>query len=241
MASRCVRVWGPFWSVVKCLRGSSIGPTTAGRAPAIFHNRVRRCGPLTADLGAPISMRAAIECIYQDTTISIAEALTLRNQHGKNLSFSCIECGELLRAHRAGENIAAHFEHHQRNNSCSFSAGPVSAYTGVGFLSNYEIDDIRAIEGYEIDRKLITHARNSNLVTACKARNNYKCEACGFKLELHGKYVIECHHINPVAISGEREVSINELVCLCPTCHRIAHTRKEPLTVPEIRHARGLT
>ena len=36
----------------KCLTGSSIGTTTAACAPAIFHTRVRRCGPLTADVRA---------------------------------------------------------------------------------------------------------------------------------------------------------------------------------------------
>jgi Zn finger protein HypA/HybF involved in hydrogenase expression len=186
-------------------------------------------------------MRAAIECVYENETISIEEALELRAISRKKLEFSCIECGEALRAHRAGENIAAHFEHLQRNNSCSFSASANPAYTGVGYLPTYDINDLKAIEGYEVDKKLTTHARNAKLVIACKERDNYKCRACNFKLKLHGKYVVECHHIKPVALSGEREVSLDELICLCPTCHRIAHTRSEPLKISEIKLARGLT
>lgn len=195
----------------------------------------------TASLGDPIVMRAAIECIYKSETISIEEALELRANAGKRLDFSCIECGQPLRAHRAGENIAAHFEHLQRNSSCSFSAGATPAYTGAGSLATYGIEDIRAIEGYEIDKKLTTHGRNAKLVSACKERDDYRCKACSFKLKLHGRYVIECHHTKPVALNGEREVSLDELICLCPTCHRIAHTRSEPLTISEIRQARGLT
>ncbi|HEY8331845.1 MAG TPA: hypothetical protein VIO83_11030 [Pseudomonas sp.] len=179
--------------------------------------------------------------MYENETISIEEALDLRASAGKKLDFSCIECGEALRAHRAGENIAAHFEHFQRNNSCSFSAGTTPAYTGIGSMPTYGIEDIRAIEGYEIDKKLTTHGRNAKLVSACKERDDYRCKACRFKLELNEKYVIECHHTKPVALSGEREVSLDELICLYPTCHRIAHTRSEPLTISEIRQARGLT
>jgi hypothetical protein len=35
--------------------------------------------------------------------------------------FSCTECGELVRPHKSGGHIAAHFEHLRRNQACSLS------------------------------------------------------------------------------------------------------------------------
>jgi DNA-directed RNA polymerase subunit RPC12/RpoP len=188
-------------------------------------------------------MRAAVKCLLDNRTITIEDALLLRSsaatsKHSRH-RFTCLECGEELRAHKAGDNSSAHFEHLSRNPHCSHSAAPNAANTGGAAEATFDIGDIRAIEGYEIDRVLTTHARSVALVEACKARDGYKCQACGFKLMVHARYIIECHHVNPVALSGEREVSINELVCLCPTCHRIAHTRIAPLSIEEIRRARA--
>jgi hypothetical protein len=187
-------------------------------------------------------MRAAVECRYNATTITIDDALRLRDaksiSKSENLAFTCLVCSQLLRAHRAGDNSAAHFEHRKQNPDCPHSAGPIAANTG-GFEETFGIDDKRAIEGYEIDRLLTAHARNAGLVKECKKRDSHTCQVCRFKLTVHGRNVIECHHLNPVALSGEREVTINELVCLCPTCHRIAHTRITPLSVEEIRRARA--
>jgi hypothetical protein len=99
----------------------------------------------------------------------------------------------------------------------------------------YDFDDPRAIEGYEQDRIITTHSRNRLLVEQCKQRDNNTCRACAFCLLVHGQYVIECHHVNPLSQNGERLSSIDELVCLCPTCHRIAHKRSKPFSVVEIK------
>lgn len=99
----------------------------------------------------------------------------------------------------------------------------------------YALDDPRAIEGYLRDRSITTYARNRALVVKCKERDNFACQACGFRLNVNGSFVIECHHTKPVAASGVRLVLLEELICLCPTCHRIAHTKREPYNVQEIR------
>jgi predicted HNH restriction endonuclease len=187
-------------------------------------------------------MRAAVECRFEGRTVTVEEALNIRDSAARSkrkaLEFLCIECGEALRPHRTGENSAAHFEHLRRNNSCSFSASPNPANTGTQ-MATFDINDKKAIEGYELDRFLTSHGRNAGLVKSCKDRDKYTCQACNFHLKVHGKYVIECHHTKPVASSGEREVLLDELICLCPTCHRIAHTRQEPLSLAEIKQARG--
>jgi hypothetical protein len=99
----------------------------------------------------------------------------------------------------------------------------------------YDLNDQRAVEGYEQDRIITTFSRNKSLVEQCKRRDKYTCQACGFRLEIHGQFIIECHHINPVSQDGMRLSSIDELICLCPTCHRIAHKRSKPFSIDEIR------
>lgn len=103
---------------------------------------------------------------------------------------------------------------------------------------NYEIE---AAEGYRGDQTRSFIYRNAAIIAERKARDDYRCQACHFLMELQGRYIIDCHHKFPLARpSTVRVTSLDDLVCLCPTCHRIAHTRKPPLTLEEIRAARLL-
>lgn len=102
------------------------------------------------------------------------------------------------------------------------------------FMRYYEVDDLRAIEGYRKDKVLSMVERDRQVVNARKQLDDYKCQACSARITVNGKYVIECHHLNPVAL-GERVTTIDDLVSLCPTCHRIAHMREPPFAVADIR------
>jgi len=177
-------------------------------------------------------MKAAVVCIYKDETISVSDALELRERSEQPLYFICISCGEMVKPHKEGNNNSAHFEHYERNYSCPYSDGKRLDKDLLG------INDQTAIEGYEQDKKNLSGSRNQTLAKQCKVRDNFTCQACRFKLKLNGKYVIECHHKNPIGEGGERETSLDDLICLCPTCHRISHTRKIPLDVDEILDAR---
>lgn len=187
-------------------------------------------------------MRAAKQCSYHGRTIQVEEALEIREDprtpRRNESEFLCLECGEQIWPHRSSDNGEAHFEHLRRNTGCSFSAGPVPADTGTR-SELFDIEDQRAVEGYKEDRWITSQVRNARLVRACKERDNFTCQACKLRLQVGARYVIECHHKIRIAQDGEREVSLDELISLCPTCHRIAHTRAEPLTVEEIREARG--
>ncbi len=101
----------------------------------------------------------------------------------------------------------------------------------------FPIDDERAVEGYKKDQQLYVTTRNTDLAKRRKQHDGYTCQACGFKLEVSGHFVIECHHTNPISW-GVRETSLDDLVSLCPTCHRIAHTREPIYTVAEINSIR---
>lgn len=54
--------------------------------------------------------------------IKVDEALRLRDgAEGRtaDLKFTCTECGQAVRAHKGSSYAAAHFEHRERNESCS--------------------------------------------------------------------------------------------------------------------------
>ena len=174
-------------------------------------------------------MKAALVCLFEGKKITIDEALSLRENTNRRLLFTCTYCKAPLRAHRAGKgNHPAHFEHFKRNYDCPHSEGSDIEKT-------FGINDKQAIEGYEQDKKILASKRNRSLAEECKFRDNFKCQACGFKLRVNGKFVIECHHKNPLAGGGERTTALIDLISLCPTCHRIAHTRKKPLEIEEIK------
>lgn len=184
-------------------------------------------------------MPTSITCIYEGKEIAVDEAVRINSDSvGTNSErplFICISCGERVRPHRSGGQTQAHFEHFQRNDECPLSHG--DAYS-PNFGSNSSVvdpDTQDAIEGMASERKLITKHRNAAIVIECKERDNYKCASCGFQLRVNGRYVIDCHHLNPIGAEGERITSVDDLVCLCPTCHRIAHTSSPPLKIDKIK------
>ncbi len=97
----------------------------------------------------------------------------------------------------------------------------------------YDIENSKAVEGYKVDRVLTVTERNQTLVKQRKEIDNYTCQACGFRLFIGERAVIECHHLDPISL-GERETTIDDLVSLCPTCHRIVHMREPIYNIQEI-------
>ncbi|MBL4787618.1 MAG: HNH endonuclease [Kordiimonadaceae bacterium] len=47
------------------------------------------------------------------------------------------------------------------------------------------------------------------------------CQSCGFWYQ---DQIVECHHLVPLHIRRVSVVSVETLITLCPTCHRIAHS-----------------
>ena len=183
-------------------------------------------------------MPVSTKCIHKGTRIDVGRALQLRAKAGKGrlpaTTFLCVECGNPVKPHRGSGHGQAHFEHYRRNASCSLSHRPRQSNRRSA-VADFGLDDMRAIEGYERDRSIVSYSRNARIVAACKRRDKHTCQACGFRLKISSIFVIECHHTRPLAENGPREVSLDELVCLCPTCHRIAHTRKIPFSIQEIQ------
>jgi 5-methylcytosine-specific restriction protein A len=99
----------------------------------------------------------------------------------------------------------------------------------------FNIDDIEAEEGYKEDKKYLYTQRNKEIVEMRKIKDNYTCQICGFYFELNGKKIIECHHLKPLSDGEIRITNINDLISVCPTCHRIIHLRKPPLSPEEVK------
>lgn len=93
--------------------------------------------------------------------------------------------------------------------------------TNSSNLMNSELDD---------DLRLIITKKvklNKELASEIKARANHKCEYCGqetFKDDQNEDY-LEVHHIVFLSEGGKDQK--DNLIALCPTCHRRAHSSKE--------------
>jgi hypothetical protein len=179
-------------------------------------------------------MPTSIKCKWKSREISIEEALEIKIEQRSPL-FQCVYCNERVKAHSGGGHTSAHFEHIKRNNECPFSHGDSYRYGGIDEKTFQNPDDINVIEGYAKERKYLAHHRNAAIVVKCKERDDYTCQTCGFSKRVRGRSVVECHHLNPLRKNGERITSVHDLICLCPTCHRIAHTSNPPLSIEEIK------
>jgi hypothetical protein len=89
-------------------------------------------------------------------------------------------------------------------------------------------------DGFEGAKKLTAHyrrERDAGLALRAKAafaaahHNKLFCEACGCEpLKVYGVEVIEAHHKTPLSsYAGSRETKIEDLLMLCPSCHRAVH------------------
>lgn len=103
-------------------------------------------------------------------------------------------------------------------------------------------DDIAYAEGKLVVRSIRQRQRNRTLVT--DARTHFKqqhghlfCEVCGFDfVAFYGIEYIEAHHKQQMAsLDEERLSTVDDLVMLCANCHRVAHQRTPPYTVPELK------
>lgn len=107
-----------------------------------------------------------------------------------------------------------------------------------------EVGDEDIEEGTERSRMRRYRERNSAAAAQFKreavSKGKLECEACGIDyLKLYkdaALRVVECHHSVPLSSKQHAGVTKkSDLVLLCATCHRLAHSRKEPVPVSELR------
>lgn len=89
------------------------------------------------------------------------------------------------------------------------------------------------------------YERNPHARRICLAHHGTSCAACGFSFEAaygpEGEGFIHVHHLVPAAQLGPGyELDpLGDLVPLCPNCHAMAHRRRIPYTVAELRAMRS--
>lgn len=94
---------------------------------------------------------------------------------------------------------------------------------------------VRLHRRYERDSKLISEKKRVSRLDGVLS-----CEVCGFDFAKRygelGTDFIEVHHINPIHLmkAGEK-TKLSDLALLCSNCHRMAHRKRLPLTLDELR------
>jgi len=96
---------------------------------------------------------------------------------------------------------------------------------------------MRLHKRYERDPKLVAEKRKSAAATGDLA-----CEVCGFDFKAAygdlGERYIEVHHTKPVhtLLIGSK-TKLKDLALLCANCHRMAHRKRQPLSLDAVRLA----
>lgn len=89
------------------------------------------------------------------------------------------------------------------------------------FIKTLEKEEVTFYEGKKYERTYLKSQRNINVVRKLKEAKNYTCEVCNFHFN---KRIVEVHHLTPFSeTEGERKVTPEDLIVLCPNCHSIAH------------------
>ncbi len=83
------------------------------------------------------------------------------------------------------------------------------------------------LEGEKYITELTKRKRDRSLIRYRLEKDKYKCQNCGFSASTitgipSDSILVEIHHINPIQ-DGERETKIEDLITLCPNCHKVIH------------------
>ncbi len=85
------------------------------------------------------------------------------------------------------------------------------------------------VEGKKKTVKTSQYERDPKLRRACLEKYGTRCAICGFDAaatygeDFKGK--IHVHHIVPLNKTGERKITENDLIPVCPNCHMILHSK----------------
>ena len=92
-----------------------------------------------------------------------------------------------------------------------------------------------AVEGRRFYREQVLVSRSPELAKSRKIKDNFRCQACGYKLIVEGTPILDCHHIELISEANSKISTLDDVVSLCPNCHRIAHSANQALNLAELR------
>lgn len=113
----------------------------------------------------------------------------------------------------------------------------------------YQNETFEFKEGDLSDRTHRYRERNSGAAVKIKKKalelKSLKCKGCYIDYyHKHGELgisLMECHHLIPISSASHTGTTKStDLVLLCANCHRLIHSRKEPLTIDELHLVLGV-
>lgn len=98
-------------------------------------------------------------------------------------------------------------------------------------LSDFEVDNLRKELNFDSDKEVATFKRDLSLIDLIRINTPDKCVSCGTdKTYTHkntGRQYFEYHHVISIGQNHELDDE-NNIVKLCPTCHRIVKRGSAP-------------
>lgn len=121
----------------------------------------------------------------------------------------------------------------------SVSDGEPPDFPGdVGYDGESEMEG-RYLLRWHAYRERNPSLRRKKIGSVIKAGGLLACEVCDFNFgEIYGdrgRGYIECHHVEPLHIGGQKARTVHDLALLCSNCHRMIHTRPPWPTPAELR------
>ncbi len=111
-------------------------------------------------------------------------------------------------------------------------------------LSPQDVEELRYHEGATKQITINAYERNDKAREECIQKKGYACVICGQSLmDLYGNEnllgKIHVHHIIPLSqIKSDYEVTVDDLIPVCPNCHFVLHSRgtHDLYTVEEVKN-----
>jgi len=121
----------------------------------------------------------------------------------------------------------------------SVAAGePPDFPADVGYEGESEMEG-RYLLRWHAYRERNPALRRRKLASVRAHGGSLACEVCEFDFSEfygeRGRDYIECHHVEPLHVGGERARTISELALLCSNCHRMIHTKPPWPSPAELR------
>jgi len=92
-----------------------------------------------------------------------------------------------------------------------------------GISIKQRIEILKSEENIKKEIRILARSRNVKKVKERKIKDNFQCQNLNCKFFLNGK-IVEVHHLKPLFSSDDPVITeLDDLITLCPTCHRIAH------------------
>jgi 5-methylcytosine-specific restriction protein A len=112
-------------------------------------------------------------------------------------------------------------------------------YSGLTSFDEESVLEGRYLLRFHLQRERNQGLRQRKIRSVLARSGSLACEVCELDFGQfygdRGQGYIECHHVEPLHMTGERSTRIHDLALLCSNCHRMIHRRPPWPTPSELR------